>query len=577
MRRWKRKVNILWLQVLFGYGLRDCGVCVYCAFGVAVNGKVTRFACVSLMRSGLFQAGTELSDVTVLNPKGVPSPNLHRRTPPGIKLATVAGLRVSSVGVIHYCSTTLTITLPAGRAHCLSSSAPKQLHVGPQQTLITARLPRFYNINLNRTACETIYAPVHGLHWSMNSLNILAHIGNTPPPSPPRSRAASQSNILHTQSEPEPTQRSNDAGAELTSASDETDNMVALREEDSTYADADALASTSDEKTPLFAGSTESPYADAKVSRAWLIPKRISGAVVEAVKILLTAVIVPGQYVIACFYDEDNRFSVLSPVYKISRTFRRKDRKGAATRSRRTTDASDINEKGRRKSRQLSVSQTRTKPMKRTSSVASSSAITSDSEAESERPPTRGEDNDTPSRHTRSKSNASSTTEEIAPAKRSIRIKLHNDDALRQRKTKKSVSRTSKDGTNQVSPEAAAALKSPTGPSTVSSKQLTRFPAAPQPPRPLVPRRQPSYSTSGTSAVGPHQKTLIIDLDETLIHSMAKGGRYTTGHMVEVKLQQPVNTQGQLIGPQVPILYYVHKRPHCDEFLKKVSQLPCRD
>jgi CTD nuclear envelope phosphatase 1 len=97
-----------------------------------------------------------------------------------------------------------------------------------------------------------------------------------------------------------------------------------------------------------------------------------------------------------------------------------------------------------------------------------------------------------------------------------------------------------------------------------------KFPRAPQPPRPLVPRRQPSYSTKGTSAVGPHQKTLILDLDETLIHSMAKGGRFRTGHMVEVKLQASVGAGGQIIGPQVPILYYVYKRPFCDEFLKKV-------
>lgn len=186
---------------------------------------------------------------------------------------------------------------------------------------------------------------------------------------------------------------------------------------------------------------------------------------------------------------------------------------------------------------------------------------------------------DAPSRHTRSKSNASSTMEEIAPAKRSIRIKLHNEEALRQRKAAKKVQArngSSKDGSGQVSAEAANALKSPTGPVTVSSKQLTKFPRAPQPPRPLVPRRQPSYSASGTSAVGPHQKTLIIDLDETLIHSMAKGGRYTTGHMVEVKLQQPVGAGGQIIGPQVPILYYVHKRPHCDEFLKKVNWIAGR-
>ena len=55
-----------------------------------------------------------------------------------------------------------------------------------------------------------------------------------------------------------------------------------------------------------------------------------------------------------------------------------------------------------------------------------------------------------------------------------------------------------------------------------------------------------------------------------MIRSMAKGGRFRTGHMVEVKLQASVGAGGQIIGPQVPILYYVYKRPFCDEFLKKV-------
>ncbi|KAG5439448.1 hypothetical protein PCANB_002022 [Pneumocystis canis] len=55
-------------------------------------------------------------------------------------------------------------------------------------------------------------------------------------------------------------------------------------------------------------------------------------------------------------------------------------------------------------------------------------------------------------------------------------------------------------------------------------------------------------------------KTLILDLDETLIHSLLKGGRITSGHMVEVMLGKHA------------ILYYVHKRPHCDSFLKKVSK-----
>lgn len=233
----------------------------------------------------------------------------------------------------------------------------------------------------------------------------------------------------------------------------------------------------------------------------------------------------------------------------------------------RSSDFSDSKAKGNRGNRRLSVTQSQTRKMTRRSpSIASvSTAITSDSEIESERPRTRDEEVDFPSHHTRSKSNASSAGEEISPAKRSIRIKLHNEDALRQRKAAKKAQSNS-----QVSPEAANALKSPTGPMIAAAKH--KFPRAPQPPRPLVPRRQPSYSAKGASAVGPHQKTLILDLDETLIHSMAKGGRFQTGHMVEVKLQASVGAGGQIIGPQVPILYYVHKRPFCDEFLKKVRR-----
>jgi CTD nuclear envelope phosphatase 1 len=71
-----------------------------------------------------------------------------------------------------------------------------------------------------------------------------------------------------------------------------------------------------------------------------------------------------------------------------------------------------------------------------------------------------------------------------------------------------------------------------------------------------------------------HQKTLILDLDETLIHSMSKGTRMSSGHMVEVRLNTTYTGVGgqATIGPQHPILYYVHKRPHCDEFLRRVSK-----
>ncbi|EWC45756.1 hypothetical protein DRE_05093 [Drechslerella stenobrocha 248] len=111
--------------------------------------------------------------------------------------------------------------------------------------------------------------------------------------------------------------------------------------------------------------------------------------------------------------------------------------------------------------------------------------------------------------------------DEIAP-RRSIRIRLFSSD--KQQKSK--------------------SVKSPTSPS--ASLRLTRYPRPSGPPRPLLPKSPP-------------QKTLILDLDETLIHSMSKGGSMSAAHMVEVKLDK-----------QHAILYYVHKRPFCDEFLKKV-------
>ncbi|PZD26611.1 FCP1, TFIIF-interacting CTD phosphatase, NLI-interacting factor, partial [Pyrenophora tritici-repentis] len=329
----------------------------------------------------------------------------------------------------------------------------------------------------------------------------------------------------------------------------------------------EAVASGYDEKTPLLEQRQQGPYEDILRRRRWLYPRRISDGIVAVVGMLASPFISTGQRLIACFYyDEDGSFSFLAPVYHISRTFTRGRRKKVGAYTSRT----EKSEKGMRKRRSSSVTQPQMHQHSRRSlSIASTStAMTSDSE--SERGPMRDYDYDSPARNTRSRSSVPSRADEIAPAKRSIRITLHhNEDALRQRKAAKKA-QSSK--SNSVSPQAAASLKSPTGPATASSKQLTKFPRAPQPPRPLVPRRQPSYSAKGTSAVGPHQKTLIIDLDETLIHSIVNGGRFQTGHMVEVKLQASVGAGGQVIGPQVPLLYYVHKRPYCDDFLKKVSK-----
>jgi CTD nuclear envelope phosphatase 1 len=406
----------------------------------------------------------------------------------------------------------------------------------------------------------------------MNSLSALANIG-TPPPSPARSRAGSESNVLEPLPRPVTLRSSNDAKSGI-AAQDEKGDMGSARGDGSGAAVTEARAPEDDEKTPLLEKPAEAPFEEAKISRWRLFPKRISQGIIGVVGVLLAPFVYTGQCVVACFHTPDEgRFSLFAPVYHLSRTLTRSRRRKTGAQTVRPANTPGSIANGKRTSRTSATTTTEMRASRRSISVASTStAMTSDSE--SERPPTREGELDSPARHTRSKSNASSGGDEIAPAKRSIRIKLHNEDALRQRKAAKKAQAT-KTNSGQVSPEAAAALKSPTGPVIAASKQLTKFPRAPQPPRPLVPRRQPSYSSKGSSAVGPHQKTLIIDLDETLIHSMSKGGRFQTGRMVEVKLQASVGAGGQIIGPQVPILYYVHKRPYCDDFLKKVRRPVC--
>ncbi|KAK7542813.1 NLI interacting factor-like phosphatase-domain-containing protein [Phyllosticta citribraziliensis] len=390
----------------------------------------------------------------------------------------------------------------------------------------------------------------------MNSLNILSGIGATPPPSPSRSRAGSESDLSRTNTAAVPRSRAytDDVFPKVTDFQSEKGGGGAV---------ADQWSSTStNEKTPLLDQQEIETFGDSKRWGGWLMPKRIATAVVGGLKAVLTVAVAPARYLASCFYDDNGHFSTLMPLYRIGRKFPRKKRR------RTSIERIKIEGDGTAEAAEDRLRR-RSGPGKNIplSSTTSSVAITSDSE--SERPPTR--DDDGPAKHTRSRSSLSAG-DEIAPARRSIRIKLHNEDALRNRKQRKSrTASITKHSENGPTPQdaAVAALKSPTSPGP-SSK--LKFPRAPVPPRPLVPRRQPSYAANAPSQYGPHQKTLILDLDETLIHSMAKGGRYTTGHMVEVKLNQPIGAAGQIVGPQVPILYYVHKRPHCDDFLRKVSK-----
>ncbi|KAK9315989.1 NLI interacting factor-like phosphatase-domain-containing protein [Lipomyces starkeyi] len=134
---------------------------------------------------------------------------------------------------------------------------------------------------------------------------------------------------------------------------------------------------------------------------------------------------------------------------------------------------------------------------------------------------------------------------------RSVRIRLARKSTSPSTDPSPNSSSSDENGPSSESAPSLAvqkSIKSPTSPAISSlSSRTTKYPRSVPPPRPLIPKH-----------VAP--KTLILDLDETLIHSMSKGGNMSTGHMVEVKLEK-----------QHAILYYVHKRPYCDEFLKKVS------
>ncbi len=395
----------------------------------------------------------------------------------------------------------------------------------------------------------------------MNSLNILS-ARVSPPQSPAPSRSNSYGNIL--------------SSATVTGSRKKSRGAVVNEKVDDA---ADALEADEDEdgvvqeESPLL--SKESDQHLASYKPEWhLIPKRISFVIIDSMRWMFSTFAAPGVYLIACLYDERGIFAPFSQLQKFGAFLYGARRRAPTTEEDRTstTDGADLvvdqntgkGSFGRRGS---------VRALRGISSNSSSSGISSESESDLDRSMSEGEklDSSTSSRHTRSKSLQSS--DEIAPARRSIRIKLHNEDNLRQRKHKKAQStNTQSNGSGAISTGeiTPATLKSPTSPA--ASMLLTKYPRAPAPPRPLIPRRQPSYTLPEAPSGRLTQKTLILDLDETLIHSMAKGGRMSTGHMVEVKLSTLVGVGGgPSLGPQHPILYYVHKRPHCDDFLRRVS------
>ncbi|KAK3633658.1 Nuclear envelope morphology protein 1 [Elasticomyces elasticus] len=386
---------------------------------------------------------------------------------------------------------------------------------------------------------------------AMNSLNIVSRLTTTPPPSPPsRSRTSS---AAQQQQEQFPLEGSEEKSA-ASSAYDL--DLSALSERLGAPKD-----DTEDEKTPLL-GSKDSKVdaGSGREGRLWQIPKRIAHAVLYGATVVFSTLAAPGRYVIACFYDHDGHFSAVMPLRNFRTLLSRRKggkRRGAASKPE-TLDM--VGEKEIQPKPKRTVSSTATKRT-RESSMASS-PLTSEDE--------RTDDKDTPARHTRSQTSSPTPTPdlELAPHRKTAKVKLlPNDEALRKRKSARQASKSS----NLPNDELASSLKSPSSPTSTS--KLTKYPRLPAPPRPLVPRRQPSYTLS-YSPTAP-KKTLVIDLDETLIHSMARGGRMGTGHMVEVRLNQNYGSSSGPgapgLAPGVPILYYVHPRPYVHHFLRTMS------
>lgn len=223
---------------------------------------------------------------------------------------------------------------------------------------------------------------------------------------------------------------------------------------------------------------------------------------------LISTVMFCAGWIASCFHDDKGDFYIYLPAYTLFLTLSN----AIFPRARHVPVPPSPPPNRRRHSSTAKKTLTGKSVEDGESAVSSSSSLTSQTH------------------HARARSvNSSDTTGKDITTQRSIRIRLFNENSEKSSKSTK-----------------AASVKSPTSPSNSSTLRLTKYPRNTGPPRPLL-------------AKSPPQKTLILDLDETLIHSLSKGGRLTSGHMVEVKLEG-----------QHPILYYVHKRPYCEEFLRKV-------
>ena len=405
----------------------------------------------------------------------------------------------------------------------------------------------------------------------MNSLNILSArvIGPTPPLTPrnKRPRSYSDSNIKRANIDDKPKRSASQHVKGAPTKLDEEKEKATRKNKMGTGLDIDTNLDRLSEKTPLLAEKKGSepfvkPYSG--YSKLQLVARKLVAALTESLRWVLSTLASPGYYVVGGLCDERGQFSPLLPVRKIGRILPKRNGRRSTAQAVGLSGSSNTNDIVIPPNAKPLRCKVQSKDLRR-SLRGTELAATSESEAE-----TGGKTiNYDALPGSNPKLQTSSSSEDLPQSRRSIRIRLHNEDTSRRRKQTKE-----KNATMRSSNEPAltvASLKSPTSPASFT--KITKCPRAPAPPRPLIPCRQPSYSLATASRPSRvTQKTLVIDLDETLIHSLAKGGRMSSGHMVEVKLNTTVGYGGATLGPQHPILYYVHKRPYCDDFLRKVCK-----
>ncbi|KAF5863045.1 Nuclear envelope morphology protein 1 [Aspergillus alliaceus] len=391
----------------------------------------------------------------------------------------------------------------------------------------------------------------------MNSLNILSSrvIGQSSSSNRSRQRSRSQGDLPPATSPSDLSKlrsySSNDFHSPDVFEKSSDDGLEFAQEED-------PFGLTFNEKSPLIRG-LQKDGSFATRSTLSLATQRFFDAVAETIKFILSTLAAPGIFAIQCFREDDGRYSPIAPARKLGRFLFGSSLASSASPSAKGAKQAE--------SRRRPGSTRKLKSHRSRDSIASST-----SESEGDRKALKGL---TGNKNRSSKGRSlklENMSDEITP-RRSIRIKLHNEEALKQQRQRRtqSVDLGQQSQTGPLNPDS---LKSPT---SSSVHRATRYPHSPVPPRPLIPHRLPSYAATSRTSRAP-QKTLILDLDETLIHSLAKGGRMSSGHMVEVKLATPMTTAlspgapPTTVGPQHPILYYVHKRPHCDEFLRKICK-----